>query len=87
MARSAGRFATDPASVTRWAGEMRSDYVVTLEATGNALAIARLIEPFARSSSPTRRRLRVRRRFGRRTDKIDARTLATLLAGGFLPDV
>lgn len=85
--RSAGRFSTDPASVTRWAGELQSDDVVTLEATGNALAIARLIEPFARVVLANPKAVKGTTALRTKTDKIDARTLATLLAGGFLPEV
>jgi len=85
--RSAGRFSTDPVSVTRWAGELRSDDVVTLEATGNALAIARLIAPFGRVVLANPKAVKGATVVRTKTDKIDARTLATLLAGGFLPEV
>jgi transposase len=85
--RSAGRFTTDPASVVRWAIDLGAEDVVTLEATGNALAIARLIEPFARVVLANPKAVKGATAIRTKTDKIDARTLATLLAGGFLPEV
>jgi transposase len=85
--RSAGRFSTDPASVEGWARELSTDDLVTLEATGNALAIARLIEPFARVILANPKAVKGATAVRTKTDKIDARTLATLLAGGFLPEV
>lgn len=85
--RSAGRFSTDPESVERWAKGLRAGDLVTLEATGNALAIARLIEPFARVVLANPKAVKGGTSIRTKTDKIDARTLATLLAGGFLPEV
>lgn len=85
--RSAGRFSTDPASVEAFAGGLRTDDLVTLEATGNALAIARLIEPFAQVVLANPKAVKGTTALRTKTDKIDARTLATLLAGGFLPEV
>ncbi len=84
---SAGRCSTDPASVEQWARALRSGDVVTLEATGNALAIARLIEPFARVVLANPKAVKGATAVRTKTDRIDARTLATLLAGGFLPEV
>ena len=46
--RAAGRIGTAPDEIEAFAGGLRPDDAVTLEATGNALAIARLIEPHAR---------------------------------------
>jgi transposase len=43
--RSAGRVKTAPEALALFAGSLRADDEVTLEATGNALAIARIIEP------------------------------------------
>lgn len=85
--RSAGRFSTQPDEVVRWAQALRSDDVVTLEATSNALAVARLIEPFARVVLANPKAVKGTTTIRAKTDKIDARTLATLLAGGFLPEV
>ena len=85
--RSAGRFSTDPASVEAWARELSTDDLVTHEATGNALANARLIGPFARVILANPKAVKGATALRTKTDKIDARTLATLLAGGFLPEV
>src|SRR5580765_8638010 len=43
--RSAGRVETTPAALELFAGSLAADDQVVLEATGNALAIARIIEP------------------------------------------
>ncbi len=85
--RSAGRFSTEPDAIERWARELRADDLVTLEATGNALAVARLIEPFAKVVLANPKAVKGATAIRTKTDKIDARTLATLLAGGFLPEV
>jgi transposase len=56
--------------------------------TGNALEIARIIEPHvARVVLANPKAVKGITRAGAKTDKIDARTLAKLLAGGFLPAV
>ena len=61
---------------------------VTLEATGNALGIARIIEPHVgRVVLANPKAVKGITQAGAKTDKIDARTLAKLLAGGFLPAV
>jgi transposase len=82
-ARSAGRIATDPAELARSLG--RDDEVV-LEATGNSLAIARIIGPHvARVVLANPKSVKGQARA--KTDKIDARTLAQLLASGFIGEV
>ena len=59
-----------------------------LEATGNALEIARILEPHVgRVVLANPKAVKGITRAGAKTDKIDARTLAKLLAGGFLPAV
>jgi transposase len=58
---------------------------VALEATGNALAIARALEPHAaRVVVATRTELRAITEAKVKTDRRDARTLARLLAAGLL---
>jgi hypothetical protein len=53
--RSASRVATDPEMLELFARSLGADDRVTLEATGNALAIARIIEPHVGGSCwPTR---------------------------------
>ena len=44
-ARGAGRIATDPAELELFARSLGRDDEVVLEATGNSLAIARIIRP------------------------------------------
>lgn len=84
---SAGRFATDPDAIEGFARTLASDDQVTLEATGNALAIARILERHARVVLANPKAVKGVTALRTKTDKIDARTLATLLAGGFLPEV
>ncbi len=53
-ARLAGQVSTAPEELELFAESLGHDDRVVLEATGNALAIARIIAPtWARSSSPT----------------------------------
>lgn len=85
--RSAGRFLTAPDAIEHWAQGLRADDVVTLEATSNALGIARCIEPFVKVVLANPKAVKGVTAIRAKTDKIDARTLATLLAGGFLPEV
>ena len=85
--RAAGRIGTAPAEIEAFAGGLRADDVVTLEATGNALAIARLLEPHVRVVLANPKATKAATRLRAKTDRIDARTLAQLLAGGFLPEV
>ena len=88
-ARSAGRIKTTWArassSSRRACG--RDDRVV-LEATGNALAIAQILEPHVGEvviANP--RKLRAIYEAKVKNDKVDARTLAELLAADLLPRV
>jgi len=86
--RLAGRVRTEPAALELFAQSLGGDDEVALEATGNALGIARIIEPHVRRvvlANP--KAIKGIARAGAKTDKIDARTLAKLLAGGFLPAV
>src|SRR5262249_12151675 len=76
------------AALTLFAQSLGADDEVVLEATGNALGIARIIEPHVRRvglANP--KAVKGITRAGAKTDQIDARTLAKLLAGGFLPTV
>jgi transposase len=85
--RSAGRFATEPQAIEAFGRTLAADDQVTLEATGNALAIARILEGHARVVLANPKAVKGVTALRTKTDKIDARTLATLLAGGFLPEV
>jgi transposase len=86
--RMAGRVKTEPASLTLFAESLGPDDQVALEATGNALAIARIIAPYVgRVVLANPKAVKGASQAGAKTDKIDARTLAKLLAGGFLQEV
>jgi transposase len=85
--RSAGRVETTPDSLRLFAESLAPDDQVALEATGNALAIAAILRPHVgrvalANPAATRGELNAPK-----TDKIDARALARLLATGFLPEV
>lgn len=60
---------------------------VALEATGNALAIARIIEPYVDRVVLADPKAVKGAMQTAKTDTIDSRTLAQLLAGGFPPKV
>ena len=86
--RLAGRVRTEPAALELFAQSLGRDDEVALEATGNALGIARIIAPYVgRVVLANPKAVKGITRAGAKTDKIDARTLAKLLAGGFLPAV
>src|SRR6266511_2348926 len=84
--RLAGRVETEPATLALFAQSLSVDDEVALEATGNALGIARIIEPHVgRVVLANPKAVKGITQAGAKTDKIDARTLAKLLAGGFCP--
>jgi transposase len=86
--RLAARVQTEPEALALFAQSLGGDDQVALEVTGNALEIARIIEPHvARVVLANPKAVKGITRAGAKTDKIDARTLAKLLAGGFLPAV
>ena len=83
--RSGGRVASTPEGLQMLADSLGPDDHVALEATGNALAIARLLEPHAaRVVVAARKELRAITEAKVKTDRRDARTLARLLAAGLL---
>src|SRR3954469_25877797 len=85
--RSAGRIATRPELLELFAASLTSDDRVALEVTGNAAEIARIIEPHVARVvvvSPSDTGIRQARA---KTDRLDARTLAKLLAAGSLDSV
>jgi len=85
--RLAGRVETTPAGLELFAQSLGADDQVVLEVTGNALAIARVIEPHvARVVLANPKAVKGATQTAK-TDKLDARTLAQLLAAGFLPEV
>jgi transposase len=85
--RSAGRIETKPEAIELFAQSLGADDRVALEVTGNAWEIKRIIEPNVAEVivvSPTDTGIRGARA---KTDRLDARTLAKLLAAGELEAV
>jgi transposase len=85
--RSAGRIESKPEQVELFAGSLGPDDRVALEVTGNAWEIARIIEGHVAQVlvvSPSDTGIRQARA---KTDRLDARTLARLLAAGSLDAV
>jgi transposase len=85
--RSAGRISTRPGELELFAGSLAPTDRVALEVTGNAWAIGRIIEPHVAEVivvSPHDTGIRGARA---KTDRLDARTLARLLAAGELDGV
>lgn len=86
--RSAGRIRTSVEEIELFAQSLGPDDEVGLETTGNALAIARIVEPFvARVVVADTRNLRAITHAKVKSDPVDARMLARLLASGMLPEV
>ena len=85
--RSAGRIETKPEQIELFASSLGPDDRVALEVTGNAWEIARTIQPHVAEVlvvSPSDTGIRQARA---KTDRLDARTLARLLAAGSLDGV
>jgi transposase len=85
--RCARRVETKPAALELFAQSLGDDDQVALEATGNALAIARVIEPHVGRVVLANPKAVKNATRSAKTDKLDARTLARLLAAGFLAEV
>ncbi|HKZ14412.1 MAG TPA: IS110 family transposase [Solirubrobacterales bacterium] len=86
--RSAGRVMTNDEDLGLFAQSLGHEDQVAMEMSGNAAAIARIIEPHVASvvlADPEKVRERVGA--GPKTDRLDARLLARLGAGGFLAAV
>jgi transposase len=87
VVRSAGRIQTTPETVGLFARSLGREDRVALEVTGGAWEIARILEPHVRRVivvSPEDTGIRQARA---KTDRLDARTLAKLLAAGELDAV
>jgi transposase len=87
VVRSAGRIATTPEVLELFAGSLGRDDRVALEVTGSAWEVARILEPHVARVvvvSPADTGIRQARA---KTDRLDARTLARLLAAGELDAV
>lgn len=88
VVRLVGRVRTDPSELELFARSLGADDEVVLEATANALPIARLIEPHvARVVLANPKTAKALTQASAKTDKLDARALARLLAGGLVPEV
>ena len=88
LLRDLGRIAVTPEALRSWAGDLGQDDEVALEATGNSDAIANLLIPIVGRvvvSNPSKTRAIAEAKV--KTDKVDARILAQLLAADFLPPV
>src|SRR3954463_6249033 len=84
--RAAGRVATDPEALELMAQSLVSTDEVAIEATAKAVAIARILEPHVQRvvlANPRAVREKSRRA---KTDRIDAKVLARLLAVGYLDE-
>jgi transposase len=87
-ARSAGRVATRRDQLELFAASLAPSDRVVLEATGNALAIATILQPHvAEVALAHPKRLRAISHAKIKTDRFDARVLAELLAAGLVPVV
>ena len=87
VVRSAGRIATTPEAVALFAHSLARTDRVALEVTGSAWEIARILEPHVARVvvvSPADTGIRQARA---KTDRLDARALARLLAAGELDAV
>src|ERR1700676_1647676 len=86
--RLAGRVRTSVEKLELFAQSLSPDDEVAMEATGPALAIARILEPHvARVVILNTRKLSAIAEAKVKTDKVDACTLCELLAAGVLPAV
>jgi len=88
LVRDEGRIGVTPEALRQWAVGLHADDQVALEATGNSDAIATLLAPLVGRvvvSNPSKTRAIAEAKV--KTDKVDARILAQLLAVDFLPPV
>jgi transposase len=88
LVRDTGRIGVTPEELRAWIDTLEPDDEVALEATGNSDAIAVLIAPRVKRlvvSNPAKTRAIAEAKV--KTDKVDARILAQLLAADFLPPV
>ena len=85
--RSAGRIKTTPAALKLFAGSLSPSDRVALEVTGNSGEIARIIGPHVGGVVVVSPHDTGISRARAKTDRLDARTLAKLLAAGELDAV
>ncbi|MGQ0826742.1 MAG: IS110 family transposase [Actinomycetota bacterium] len=87
LCRDEGRIGVKPEDLRAWAETLEPDDEVALEATTNSDAIATMLRPLVRRvvvSNPRKTRAIAEAKV--KTDKVDARILAQLLAADFLPE-
>jgi transposase len=86
--RSAGRIKTSVEALELFAESLGFEDAVALEATSGSAKIAKLIEPHvARVVVANTRKLAAISQAKAKTDRLDARTLARMLASGYLDEV
>jgi transposase len=81
------RVPTRPDELEAFAGELDREDVVALETSSPATAVARVLEPHAGRVMVIDPRRLVRAGARAKTDRLDARTLARLLAAGVLTEI
>ena len=87
LCRDEGKVGVRPEDLRAWAATLEPDDEVALEATTNSDAIANLLRPLvARVVVSNPRKTRAIAEAKVKTDKVDARILAQLLAADFLPE-
>ena len=87
LCRDEGRIGVRPEDLRAWAATLEPDDEIALEATTNSDAIATMLRPLVRRvvvSNPRKTRAIAEAKV--KTDKVDARILAQLLAADFLPE-
>lgn len=87
LCRDEGRIGVRPEDLRAWAATLEPSDEVALEATTNSDAIAAMLRPLVRRvvvSNPRKTRAIAEAKV--KTDKVDARILAKLLAADFLPE-
>jgi transposase len=87
LCRDEGRIGVKPEDLRDWATTLEPDDEIALEATTNSDAIATMLRPLVAKvvvSNPRKTRAIAEAKV--KTDKVDARILAQLLAADFLPE-
>jgi transposase len=86
--RRLGRVDMTRAALEGLGGKLQRTDEVVVEATGNAMAVSRVLSPFVARvviANPLQVKAIAHARV--KTDKVDAGTLASLLAAGYLPEI
>jgi transposase len=86
--RPAGRVSMTQAGLEAFGRSLGKEDEVVIEATGNAMAVVRVLSPYVRRvivANPLQVKAIAQAHV--KTDKIDADVLASLRAAGFLPEI